>query len=96
MAAMNATDRLRARIGLIRALRIDVAALKALGLDQFAKPDLDAAIAATDDWIDTNSAAFNTALPTAFKNGATALQKTVLFCVVALRRAGLLKVSEDG
>lgn len=67
-----------------------------IGTCAFMKADLVAAVAATDDWIDDNSAAFNTALPTAFRNAATLQQKTLLFCWVALRRAGLLTVAEDG
>lgn len=62
----------------------------------FTKADLQAAVNATDDWIDQNAAAFNTALPTAFKNNASAQQKTDLFCFVAQRRANKLKVEEDG
>jgi hypothetical protein len=54
------------------------------------KPELAAAIAATDDWIDTNAAAFNAALPQPFRTAATLDEKTILFCYVALKRAGLL------
>lgn len=85
MAVLDATNRLRARIGLIRQY----------ALAQFDKPTLDAAIAATDDWIEANQAAFNTALPVAFRTNASLAQKTLLFCVVAMRRAGVLKVAED-
>lgn len=60
------------------------------------KTDLRAALNATDDWIDTNQSAFNTALPVTFRNNATQAQKTLLFCYVALRRAGLLHAEEDG
>jgi hypothetical protein len=55
-----------------------------------------AAINATDAWIDANAAAFNTALPQPFRGAATADQKTLLLCWVAMRRAGLLRVEEDG
>ena len=54
------------------------------------KPDLIAAINDTDDWIEANQSAFNTALPEPFKSTATLDQKTLLFCYVAARRAGLL------
>lgn len=67
-----------------------------LGTCTFTKPELVAAVAATDDWIDDNGTAFNTALPVAFRTAATLQQKTLLFCWVALRRAGLLRVQEDG
>lgn len=62
----------------------------------FTKTDVRAAVDATDAWIDSNTSSFNTALPAAFRTGATLTQKTVLFCYVAMRRAGLLKVEEDG
>ena len=50
------------------------------------KVDLDAAIIATDNWIDTNAAAFNTALPVAARTTLTATQKAELFMRVALKR----------
>lgn len=56
------------------------------------KADLRAAIDATDSWIDSNAASFNSALPAAAQSGLTAQEKTVLFCVVALRRAGFGEV----
>lgn len=59
------------------------------------KADLAAAIAATDQWIDDNQAAFNTALPTTARTTLSTAQKTFLFCYVALRRAGLLHSEED-
>jgi hypothetical protein len=65
------------------------------GVCAFTKADLAAAVNATDDWIEANQAAFNTALPTAFKNNATLAQKTLLFCYVAMRRAGSLHARED-
>lgn len=61
----------------------------------FTKADLQAAVDATDTWIDTNSNAYNLALPVAFRNGATQLAKTLLFCYVAMRRAGVLKTADD-
>jgi hypothetical protein len=53
------------------------------------KADLQAAIAATDTWIDSNQASFNSALPVAARNNMTLAQKTLLFCAVALMRQGL-------
>ena len=44
---------------------------------------------ATDSWIDTNVAAFNTALPEPGKSALNATQKTIIFCYVALKRAGI-------
>lgn len=54
-----------------------------------AKDDLRAAIDATDAWIDSNAGAFNSALPAAAQSGLNATEKTVLFCFVALKRAGI-------
>jgi hypothetical protein len=64
----------------------------------FTKADLRAALDATDDWIDDNAAAFNSALPQPFRSQASATQKTLLFCYVAMRRRGvdMLRVDEDG
>jgi len=60
------------------------------------KADLRAAVNAVDAWIEANSAAFNTALPQPFRGAATATQKTLLLCCVAMRRADQLRVEEDG
>jgi len=60
------------------------------------KTDLRNALNATDQWIEDNQSSFNTALPVTFRNNATQAQKTLLFCYVALRRAGLLHAEEDG
>ena len=48
-----------------------------------------AAVDAADDWADLNAAAYNLALPLAFRNGATIAQKTLLLTYVILRRAGI-------
>lgn len=50
------------------------------------KADLRAAVNAADDWADTNASSFNTALPTAFKNNATAKQKARLLVWVVEKR----------
>lgn len=50
------------------------------------KFDLANAVAATDDWIDSNQTSFNNALPAAAKNNLTIAQKTLLFCAVACMR----------
>ncbi len=63
---------------------------RAFGLATFTKPELKAAADAVDDWADSNAAAFNTALPTAFRTKATAAQKSALLALVCLERAGLL------
>lgn len=64
-------------------------------VSSFTKAELTAALAATDAWIDGNQSSFNTALPVAFRNSASLAQKTLLFCFVAMRRAGKLKAQED-
>lgn len=65
-------------------------------LMDFLDPNLLAAVNATDGWINDNQSSFNLALPAAFQSGATAEQKTLLLCAVALMRvdpgvAALLK-----
>lgn len=59
------------------------------------KPQVRAAIDATDQWIEDNQAAYNAALPAAARTGLTLTQKTMLFCYVAMRRAGRLPTQED-
>jgi hypothetical protein len=65
------------------------------------KADVRAALDATDVWIDSAAAAaapatgFNSALPQPFRGAASSDQKTLLFCYVAMRRAGLLKTEAD-
>lgn len=54
------------------------------------KADLKAAVDATDDWIEANQTSFNNALPTAAKNNLSLTQKTLIFCYVAMKRAGIL------
>lgn len=53
------------------------------------KADVRAAVDATDAWIDTNAAAYVAALPEPGRSTLDATQKTILFCYVALRRAGI-------
>lgn len=53
------------------------------------KADIRAAVDATDDWIDTNAAAFNSALPATFRTNANLAQKTLLFCAVAAMRVSV-------
>lgn len=53
------------------------------------KSDLQAAVDATDTWIDSNQASYNNALPAAARSGLTTAQKTLLFCFVALARVSI-------
>lgn len=59
------------------------------------KTELRNAVNATDDWIDTNQTSFNNALPANVRTSLNLTQKTLLFCFVAMRRAGILKAEED-
>jgi hypothetical protein len=59
------------------------------------KPDIKAAVDAIDDYIDTNAATMNAALPQPFRTIATLEQKARLFAYVALRRGGLLTTEND-
>ena len=51
--------------------------------------DLQAAVNATDAWIEDNQVAYTQALPTAARDNLTQPQKTLLFCVVALARVSI-------
>jgi hypothetical protein len=62
----------------------------------FDKATLRAAIDTTDQWVEDNTASFNTSLPVAFRTSATAVQKTILLAYVLWRRIGRLTVAEDG
>lgn len=60
------------------------------------KQGVRAAVDAVDQWVEDNTAAYNSALPTEFRTSATAAQKALLLCYVAMRRVGKLKAEEDG
>lgn len=87
MAVLDATN--RARVGFEWMRR----QLEAISVT---KTDIRAAVDATDTWIENNQGAFVAALPQPFRSATTALQKTLLFCFVAMRRAGTLHAEEDG
>ena len=55
-------------------------------VDGMTKSDLRAAINATDNWIDSNQASYNNALPATAKANLTLAQKTLLFCSVSAYR----------
>lgn len=65
------------------------------------KEDLKTAVLYIDNWIESAQGAaapsvgFNAALPLPFRTAANAQQKTLLFCWVAMRRAGVLITQED-
>lgn len=52
------------------------------------KAQLDTVIAAIDDWIDANAAAFNTAIPQPQRGILTAAEKAELLYLIALKRFG--------
>jgi hypothetical protein len=66
------------------------AELAGAGVDAVGTQAARAAADATDTWITDNQTSFNTALPEPFKSTATSAQKTLLFCYVAMKRAGLI------
>lgn len=86
--ALDATGRARTLAQFMRDTTLSLAGVT--------KPDIKAAVDATDDWIDANQASFNTALPQPFRGTASLSVKTLLFCYVAMRRAGRLRAEEDG
>ncbi len=60
------------------------------------KINLRAAVDAADVWLNTNTAALTAALPVPTRTSLTGTQQTMLVAAVAMRRAGLLRVPEDG
>jgi len=89
MPVMDATNRLRTWAQTMRDWPSNI------GTPSVTKQELRAAVDATDAWIEANQASFNAALPQPFRGAATVPQKAFLFCYVAMRRAGRLKVQED-
>lgn len=65
------------------------------------KPQLRAVVDYTDDWIESSqgnqppAAGYNSGLPEPWKSSATPAAKTWMFCLVAMRRAGMLRAMED-
>ena len=57
----------------------------------FTKAQLQAAVDAADQWADDNAAAYNSALPAAFRTSATQAQKSLLLMYVIARRAGFVE-----
>lgn len=65
------------------AVNRDVAVIQGIAIT---KPDLRAAINAIDDWVDSNSSAFNTAIPQPARGGMTTKQKAALLLYVVNQR----------
>lgn len=83
MAVLSTEDRTRVWRGIMRyGSRPDTRQI----WDGLTKTDLQAAVNAADDWVDTNAAVYNLALPLAFRTNATAGQKSLLLALVILMR----------
>ena len=82
MAILTNPQRLALRAGIGHALS------ERRELFSLTKAQLDAAIAAADDWIEANTAAFNSALPQPARSTLTAAQKAELLTLVARARFG--------
>lgn len=59
------------------------------GFAGLSRADLQLAINAIDDWVDSNSTAFNTAIPQPARGSLTSKQKAQLLVYVVERRAEL-------
>ena len=81
MAVLNSSDRGDIWTRIMR----DLVKL-ALGAVSFNKTDLRAAIDAADVWADANAAAYNSALPAAFRTAATPRQKAAVLQYVIEKR----------
>lgn len=76
-----------ARLGIARAIqRAWSDARESAG---FTRAQLAAAVDAADQWADDNAAAYNSALPAAFRTNASQAQKALLLVYIVARRAGL-------
>ncbi len=85
MTALIDADRIDTMQKFVRKIFVEAAATA--NMDTLT---IKAAVDAADDWCDTNAAAFNTALPTTFKNTATLAQKSLLLAYVVMKRGGIL------
>ncbi len=59
------------------------------GVPNVLKADLKAAVDAADGWVDSNATSYNSALPIAFRNNASAAQKALLLVLVVATRFGV-------
>lgn len=80
MAALTNAERQAAWADLMRELSNDGDPIAVT------KPDLRAALNAVDDWIDTNAASYNAALPQPARGALTTGQKARLLLAVVRRR----------
>lgn len=83
MAVLQTSDRQRIWRGVMRYWS---GLLLPVGVN---KSELQAAVNAADDWIETNAGLYNAALPLAFRTNATTAQKAFLLACVALARGNV-------
>jgi hypothetical protein len=89
MAVLTSTDRERVRNFVMRV------ASSIVGSWAVTKTELRTLVDDTDDWIEANQSAYNSAISASVRNKFTTAQKTLVFCYVAMRRAGILQAVED-
>lgn len=82
MATLSPADRAALNADIMRSISQDGA------VAGMTKADWLSALGAADDWINTNAASFNTALPLPFRTNATASQKARLLMWVVSKRYG--------
>ena len=94
---MDALNRTRARTFLVREFKrlARVEGVTPAGELPWSKAEIDAVVAAVDDWATANAAGYNSALPQPFRGQATAELKAFILAVVCLRRAGLASVDGE-
>ena len=83
MATLSTEDRQRVWRGAMRWWS------KSQTVQPWLKIQLYNAVAATDNWIESNQASYVAALPQPFQGTSSEEQKTLLFCAVALARVGI-------
>lgn len=93
--AMTETDRTRCSTAMQRFFS------QAASTVSITKVDLRAAVDAIDDWCDAAATtvpptSFNAAIPQPARTALTSAQKAILLAFVCLRRAGELRIPEDG
>jgi hypothetical protein len=81
MAVMNAEDRTRAWITIMKVLASDIDIE-----DSAVRDAILAAVAAADTWVDTNQASYVAALPEPFKSTSTPRQKVAVLALVLHER----------
>lgn len=81
MAAMPAPD----RIAIGAEFQSDVSHAREM-FGACTKSDIQAAVAAIDDWVVANATSFNSAIPLPARTALTAAQKTSLFMRIVRRR----------